>query len=194
MHYLQLQGRDGFWGAKFYSSFVNIFLASELIVHESQELVNSIGGSIAAKLGGYHIVGSIYLFGPRTAVLRRRLNVLKGRQLFHQKEQELLLQSSYPRQRPTLVAVSSIAQSENCIVRIFCDSSDHFYELLREILRPLSVELPGLHPYADRCLDPLEGERNSYRDSNSNGSGNIEERLHPSDPLILLREHDKIST
>lgn len=52
-----------------------------------------------------------------------------------------------------LISISNFSsQSDDCILRFYCSSVEEAYELLFEILKPISSELNGLYPYKDRCL------------------------------------------
>ena len=115
----------------------------------------------------------VILLGDRTAVARRRLSVLKKRQHFKEKREEILQEEiSKSKIQVNLTSVASIAGYDHSLVRIMCGSMEDLYELLREILKPLSSELPGLHAYADRCL------------------GVSRAGLAASDPINLLRSQD----
>lgn len=148
-----------------------------LVIHETQHLFHSAAGDIATKVGHFHVIGTILLLGERTGVTRKRLSVLQTRQHFQQKREALLSEEARSTKGVTesLVSVSGIASCpDGLIVRVMCGSMEGLYELLREVLGPLSRELPGLDAYSDRCL------------------GVKTEDLSSSDAIYLLRAYDSI--
>ena len=145
---------------------------SNLIIHETQHLFHSISGDIATKVGHFHVIGTILLLGERTRATRERLSVLQTRQHFRERRESLEARDSNS-MTEGLVSVSSIAGFPNgLIVRVMCASMEGLYELLREVLRPLSRELAGLDAYCDRCL------------------GVKTEDLSSTDAIYLLRAYD----
>ena len=129
------------------------------------------------------------VLGSRTLAVRRRLVALQGRQLFHEKKNEMMNQSSgLMKKKPhdALVSVSSIAGHSQCLVRFMCSSVEEMYELLREILRPMSEELVGLNAYSDRCCCDDSGSSSVGGDD---GNSHLT-YLSAGHPVRLLREHD----
>jgi len=183
------KGRDDFWGAHCIQNSLNVYLDNSLIVSENQRLSHdSIAGSIAARVGHYHVFGIILLFGSRTAAVRQRLEALKGRQFFHQKRNEILSRKNHNQddvnisrhQQAAMVTVTSVAGFSNCIVRFLCCSSEEMFELLREILQPMSCEMKGLDAYSDRCLNQYETVEGEV----------VEGRWPAGHPVRVLRDFD----
>jgi hypothetical protein len=170
------------------------------ILIENQKLRNTSFGSIRDKQGNCTVFGCVILSGPKTLALRARLSALQQRMTYQQfceattgantahsgaanhTESTSNVSEIYA---PSLVSVSDI-DADTKILRFMLGSEEEAYQLLHEVLRPLSEQLVGYRAYADRLCGLEERGFEGWHESVAEGTGQFS-RSHP---VSQLRRYD----
>lgn len=134
--------RDENWSADRIRSSIAIHCNEKIIYNENLDLKSNDEGDMAGsfstiseKVGNVTLFGSLILFGSRTELIRKRLNILRKRQTFEDfkssTDTELMSKRFY-------ISVSSL-NNDMTIVRFFADSIEDTYQFLNEILNSKSI-------------------------------------------------------
>lgn len=119
----------------------------EFLLVENQYFPNNSSGKNSISFGSLanefqmNVCGMLVLYGPKTEFIRSSLRCFQNRQTFEERSAQ---KHSIP-----LLSVNR-KNSQLTIVRFMIPKIQYAYELLMEILRPLSTELNGNIPYQDR--------------------------------------------
>jgi hypothetical protein len=171
----------------------------EILLVENQKLRNSSFGHIRTKVGNATVFGCMVLTGPETQTIRDRLCSLQQRKTYSQLRDEIAqphIQTNQQRTQanavepaglhlPSIVSVSDL-NPDSKIVRFALNSEEEGYELLHEILRPLSATLVGYEAYIDRLCSRHNGQTGPRQQQSPTQPA----EYSSSHPIYLLRQFD----
>lgn len=187
------QERDLDWDVEQLDNEIFVQVGDEIVFVENQKLRNTAYSNVRTKVGNAALFGCVLLTGPETKTLRDRLCALQQRKTYAQIRDEISQPrpyvSSHVRQSADLHLPSSIVSVADLnattkIVRFALASEEEGYELIHEILKPLSSVLVGYEAYSERLCarhdhqGPRQGLSSKPTDYSS------------AHPIFLLRQHD----
>lgn len=139
-----IQERDAFWSAQSITSTLNITMKGVGIFSEKLHLPSQLQPAASMKVGTAEVYGTLFLSGPKLLLLRTYLGLYVGR-----REQGVSVDdNSFG---GPLLSVTNIAESA-VLVRFIFPTAQFAYDFMHELLQPLSQDLDGMVPFADRVL------------------------------------------